>query len=1287
MVVSNLHQGVIAGAAGGTAFDTTLIPNSVWMDGSADGFTRSASDFDNEDGKEFTLGTWFQLTEFGVAGALFCAGTSGGYTSLRHDGDNKIYFQTQVGDAILSTPRLYRDIGWYHLLLSVDTTQAVSSNRVRLFINGEEVTLSGTQPAEDRVYQFNTNQIHEVGDSYENGAFEGYLAQSFMIGSKSIQQGDFDITDFLDTFTLGTNGSQFIPKKHSEIKTLVDAGSDNSFLLQYENSGALGTDSSTYTNTFTATSMAAANQSTNTPSLVYPIINAIDHSNDTLPTLSEGNLRSAGPGASRACLRTTLPIPTTGKWYWEAKWNSVASARIGFAESNSQLLSNCGQSALSWGIQNDGKLVNDNSEGSALFSWSTNDIIAMAYDADNSKFWFGRIASGTTSVTWASSGNPETGANATVSSVPTQITPALDTNTGDVSLFFPEEDWTLSSKLSGFKEINSKNLTAPDYQGIDYFDSTIYEGTGGGQRVGDFVPFTDAYNVSKSIIFNDNDSAYLEWNSYSGSPTSGTDCTFSFWAKRGNLGSTQCIIFGGDPSGSTYEMIRFESGDTFRVGQASSAYDLITTRVFKDTTQWYHFVVAFDTDNSTAADRIKIYVNGVRIEDSELGTSTDPSSGYVTNFNTGGSGEVIDIGFQGGGSNYFDGYLAQVVFIDGQALTPSSFGQTDTSTNRWIPKDVSGLTFGTNGYYLDMAIAPGTGNGPGNDVSGNNNDFTVTNLVAGDQSNDTPSNNHATLDSADTIGSATPTLSEGNLTYTGADNGGRYVSGFPLTSGKWYWELDVATAGAFYPGFFTPAGVAYSSTTPWTSNAGSFLVNGINGHWLGAHGDGTKILYSAASGASPSGGPGVFISNGDRMFFAFDADNKYAYIGEVGSGGSGSTLTYYTEGGTASADPTNGSGFGAAPFGLNLTGEDTFYFGAVSGGSSSSVNFLFDSTKWNGTPPTGYKALTQDNMDDTASKLTAWAWIKNRDATDDHILVDRVRGVGNVIHANSNAAQALEPNTVQRFLQRGVQIGNDVQVNTVNESYVLWQWLVGTSATTGTTTSPAGTIDSTTIVADAGHFSVGEYTTPAETAAVRTVGHGLGGALDMLFIKNQASGHWAVWHNALSNQYLRLNATDGATTGGTESNSLWNAVEPGTNTNTFTIGTNSDVNGNNVTFSFIAFRSIPGVCKVGSYTGNGNADGTYVSLGFKPRWIMYKLVGTESWEMYDTVRQVGNVYGTNLKANLSNAETDDTRLDILSDGFKARSSNSGVNTNGSTYAYIAMAEIGGNGTLPPIYGI
>jgi hypothetical protein len=160
----------------GGGFSSDLIGNSAWLDGSADGLTKPASEFDAEDGKEFTLGTWFQLTEFSVTGALFCAGNgSGTYTSLRHGADNKIYFQTQVGDAILSTPGVYRDVGWYHVLLSVDTTQSTASNRVRLFVNGEEVTLSGSQPAEDRVYQFNTAQIHEVGDSYENGTLKDTL--------------------------------------------------------------------------------------------------------------------------------------------------------------------------------------------------------------------------------------------------------------------------------------------------------------------------------------------------------------------------------------------------------------------------------------------------------------------------------------------------------------------------------------------------------------------------------------------------------------------------------------------------------------------------------------------------------------------------------------------------------------------------------------------------------------------------------------------------------------------------------------------------------------------------------------------------------------------------------------------------------------------------------------------------------------------------------------------------------------------------------------------------------
>lgn len=158
------------------------------------------------------------------------------------------------------------------------------------------------------------------------------MAQTALITDKSFQQGDYSITDFVDAFTIGTNGSQFVPKKNADIATIVGAGGNNSFLLTYENASDLGNDGSSKNNDFTANSMGSANQSVNTPSNLYPIINIIDHSNTTLPTITEGNLRSAGPGAGRACLRTTIPIPTTGKWYWEAKWNSVASARIGFAE-------------------------------------------------------------------------------------------------------------------------------------------------------------------------------------------------------------------------------------------------------------------------------------------------------------------------------------------------------------------------------------------------------------------------------------------------------------------------------------------------------------------------------------------------------------------------------------------------------------------------------------------------------------------------------------------------------------------------------------------------------------------------------------------------------------------------------------------------------------------------------------------------------------------------------------------------------------------------------------------
>ena len=471
-----------ASGSAAAAFDTTLISNSVWMDGSADGFTKPASEFDNEDGKEFTLGTWFQLTEFSVAGALFCAGTSGGYTSLRHAADNKIYFQTQVGDAILSTPNVFRDIGWYHLLLSVDTTQSTASNRVRLFINGEEVTLSGTQPAQDRVYQFNTNQIHEVGDSYENGAFEGYLAQSFMIGSKSIQR-DFAITDFLDSQTFGSNGSQFIPKAHSEIKTIVDTGSSNSFLLQYENSSALGTDSSTNTNTFTATDMGSTNQSRNTPSLVYPRVN-VARPAISGKSFSEGALKvSSISGFGNGNVLTTFPLSTGGYWYWEII-DAAASANqtYGIAKEDAGANSSgLGGDTKAWGFYNNQYRHNGNIGAVPDSPTNTGTRYMFAVDVDAGKFFMGNDGTWWKPVGGSTAGDPAAGTNPAFTDADIaegDTFPAMDLWSSDSATFVFDEDDFAHTIPTGFLALKSSNLTAPTHQGCDQFSAVTYTGNG-----------------------------------------------------------------------------------------------------------------------------------------------------------------------------------------------------------------------------------------------------------------------------------------------------------------------------------------------------------------------------------------------------------------------------------------------------------------------------------------------------------------------------------------------------------------------------------------------------------------------------------------------------------------------------------------------------------------------------------------------------------------------------------------------------------------------------------------
>jgi len=231
------------------------------------------------------------------------------------------------------------------------------------------------------------------------------------------------------------------------------------------------------------------------------------------------------------------------------------------------------------------------------------------------------------------------------------------------------------------------------------------------------------YDVANSLRFDDGSS-----DSLTRTPASDGNrktWTVSFWIKRGNL--VNGTVF----SSGLYERLIHFSSDTMYVqisNNNASAQAIQTNAVFRDVSAWYHVVVACDTSQASSDNRLKIYVNGQQ----DTSFSFDQRSSITQNQLTTTTGQFEHrVGLISG--NNFDGYIAEICLIDGQQLDPTSFGEFDEDSGIWKPIDVSGLTFGTNGFYLDFENSGSLGA----DVSGNGNNFTVNNLTSIDQSTDT----------------------------------------------------------------------------------------------------------------------------------------------------------------------------------------------------------------------------------------------------------------------------------------------------------------------------------------------------------------------------------------------------------------------------------------------------------------------------------------------------------------------------------------------------------------------
>ena len=829
---------------------------------------------------------------------------------------------------------------------------------------------------------------------------------------------------------------------------------------------------------------------------------------------------------------------------------------------------------------------------------------------------------------------------------------------------------------------------------------------------GDFY----THQIAHSLRMSDANNTTLKITA--GTPTSSKTFTYSWWWKRYNVTSTSTQssnVFCAGTSGGAYVFWPFTNNNdcvaNFNFTGGNFGDSRLTTNMqFRDTSAWYHCVLRFDSTQATASNRVRLYVNGVEPTYSSASVQTDISQNEDISFMN--QDGVLQgwggLSGKGTGQEGCDVQLAEIVFNDGQSYGPDSYGETKNGV--WIPKDPSGLTFGNNGYYLNFASSSDLGN----DVSGNNNDFTTANLSAHDQMLDSPTfnsdsngGNFMTYNGA--YMGANNALAEGNLQSTGSSAGNNSGT-FGMLTGKWYWECRAETVNSYAPTFgIGQSGIGNTDgqyyIITWQTAAGQMYGGG------GAPvGMGTITVTSTGV---------TSLSSGDILSFWLDCDNKKLWIGKNGTiPNSGDPANGTNPQASWATTPTDryftatcqnvGSGVGV----LNA-GQNPSFNGEITAGTNTDKNgyglFKYDPS---GTDfvaccaaniPTADAvdpAQTDDNFPQklfspllytgtgSTNALTGLGfqpdltWIKERGGANDHKLTDSTRGVTKSLESNTTAGEATDSNGLTAFGSDGFTVGSDAVYNNSSDTYVAWNWRAN-GGTTSTDTS--GDIDGVYQTNDCG-FSIMKYSGNGSNA--QTVPHGItvGGvatAPSYVIMKNlpDSSNNWRNWSigydNGDADSYAEF--TTGAWYANQGSGGLFTAKPTDT---MLTLTDYSAINASGKDVIVYSFANVEGFIKSGSYVGNGSGtDGTFVYTGFRPAWVMVKkTTSTNNWRIEDNARDPYNPAYHMLLPNSSAAEdayTDGTDYnDFLSNGFKLARGGDAANWNasGATYVYLAMAE-------------
>ena len=735
--------------------------------------------------------------------------------------------------------------------------------------------------------------------------------------------------------------------------------------------------------------------------------------------------------------------------------------------------------------------------------------------------------------------------------------------------------------------------------------------------------------------------------------------TISVWIKQSAKDAAQSL-FGQGRCGPRWSVSSNVGEILHNAGVGGTNNFLYSNGRYRDPSAWYHLVIIHDTTQATESDRVRIYINGTEIA---FSSASYPGQNADMNFN---NTEVLTIG-RGNVSDteVWLGYMAEYQFIDGSAVEPDQFAETDDN-GVWRPIAYTG-SYGTTGYYLKFD--PTATNGVGHDHSGNGNNFTANNFTTSgtgtDVMDDTPTTNWCTLNPIYRTPpyptqSENGTLSDGNLaiTFTGVNGGNGPTFSTVPNSGKWYFEAKQTSA---------------DNTNISLGFYGNYTANFDNAWRIIHTNGGGGFIYSfqgPESGSEPSGS--VSYTSGDILGIEIDMDN--------------STLQFHVNG-TYATKATGLSFASYAPLWIDFRRQN-------SSGTNNSWLFNFGQRAFEYTPTSGFKALNTRTLPapdiadgseyfDTllytgtgGTKAVSGAgfqpdfvWIKNRSrASSSHVLVDAVRGATKTLSSNLTTAEVTTNGTddFRSFDSNGFTVGDSSNyfVNSIGDTHVAWSWDAGASQ----------------------GFDIVSYTGNGVNG--RGISHSLGVTPAFIIVKNRDSAEaWAIWHQGLDSAIKYLTFTTAAA-GSASAIFGGGANEQLPDSTNFYIGSNGMVNANGDDYIAYCFAEVESYSKFGSFTGNGVSDGPFVALPFTPAFVMTKNTSSgQDWQIRDNQRLGYNPADRTLAPNdprTENGAASSYEIDLLSNGFKIRGGLAAINGSGNTIVFAAFAEnpFGGDGVSP-----